>query len=323
MIIEGDCLEVMKTFPDNHFSGIVTDPPYGLGFMGKRWDHEVPQVLVWKEAFRISKPGSFLISMGGTRTFHRLACAIEDAGFEIRDCISWLYGSGFPKSHNRFGIEGFGTALKPAWEPCIVAMKPLDGTFKQNADKWGVGGLNIDACRIQSPQMPSCTSNPNIRNGKYNSEYEGRDVDSYMPHTKGRWPANLILDEGVFQEMGKKSRYFYCAKASSGERNEGLNALPDKVGGGMCSTVSGDSRTGHITIQKNNHPTVKPVALMRYLITLISPPTNALILDPFAGSGTTVLAAHQLGIKCIGIEKQPEYAEIARKRIENAAQETN
>lgn len=119
-IIHGDCLEVMKTFPNNHVSAIGTDPPYGLSFMGKGWDYEVPQMSFWKEALRISKPGSFLISMGGTRTFHRLACAIKDAGWEIRNCISWLYGSGFPKSHNHFGIEGYGTALKPAWEPYVM-----------------------------------------------------------------------------------------------------------------------------------------------------------------------------------------------------------
>src|SRR5215469_11581578 len=117
-IICGDCLDVMKTFPDNHFSAIVTDPPYGLSFMGKGWDHEVPGRAYWDECFRIMVPGSFLVAMGGTRTFHRITCAIEDSGFDIRDCISYLYGSGFPKSHNHFGLQGYGTALKPAWEPC-------------------------------------------------------------------------------------------------------------------------------------------------------------------------------------------------------------
>ena len=152
-IILGDCLEEMRKMADNSISAIVTDPPYGLSFMGKGWDHVVPEVSYWKEALRISKPGSFLIAMGGTRTFHRLTCAIEDAGWEIRDCISWLYGSGFPKSHNHFRVDGFGTALKPAWEPCIVTMKPLDGTFAQNAEKWGQAGINIDGCRIETDEL--------------------------------------------------------------------------------------------------------------------------------------------------------------------------
>ena len=195
-IICGDCLEEMRKMEDNSINAIVTDPPYGLSFMGKGWDYAVPNSDYWKECWRISKPGSFLIAMGGTRTFHRLTCAIENAGFEIRDCISWLYGSGFPKSHNNFGLEGYGTALKPAWEPCIVAMKPLDGTFKQNAERWGQAGIN-----------------------------------------------------------------------------------------------------------------------MEYLIQLIMPPKDGILLDPFAGSGTTILAAYKLGLKAIGIEKQPEYAEIAKERL--------
>lgn len=135
MIIHGDCLEVMKSFPDNHFSAIVTDPPYGLSFMNKEWDHRIPGIEYWKECFRVTKPGGHLLAMGGSRTFHRVACAIEDAGFEARDCIMWIYGSGFPKSHNKFGCEGYGTALKPAYEPIIVSMKPCDGTFAQNYER--------------------------------------------------------------------------------------------------------------------------------------------------------------------------------------------
>lgn len=294
---------------DNSISAIVTDPPYGLSFMGKGWDHEIPSTDCWKEALRILKPGGFLLAMGGTRTFHRLACSIEDAGFEIRDCISWLYGSGFPKSHNHFGIEGYGTALKPAWEPCIMAMKKCDGTFKQNAEKWGQAGINIDATRIPSYPKSMVDSRKSVErmwNGLQPHDYDG---------SKGRWPANVILDEEAGEMLGEPSRFFYCAKASSSERNEGLDALEDKIGGGMCSTVSGDTRTGHITVQKNNHPTVKPLKLMEYLIKMIMPPKDGILLDPFAGSGTTLLAAHRLGMKAIGIEKQPEYCEIANARI--------
>jgi site-specific DNA-methyltransferase (adenine-specific) len=321
-IICGDCLDEMRKIEDNSISGIVTDPPYGLSFMGKGWDHEVPGPTYWNECRRVMAPGSFLIAMGGTRTFHRLTCAIEDAGLEIRDCISWLYGSGFPKSHNHFGLPGFGTALKPAWEPCIVAMKKCDGTFKQNAEKWGQAGLNIDGCRIETGEKLSIDAG---------TVGYGRGYNNYQPpeqNPKGRWPANVILDEeagmmldeqsgflqsgsmkpqlhqkknkiyskfsqasplGQMSSSGGASRFFYCAKASSSERNEGLD--------------------------KNNHPTVKPLKLMEYLIKLIMPPKDGILLDPFAGSGTTILAAHKLGIKCIGIEKQQEYCDIANARL--------
>ena len=324
-IILGDCIEVMNQFPDNHFTGIVTDPPYGLKFMGKGWDYDVPQMSYWKEALRVSRPGSFLISMGGTRTFHRLACAIEDAGWEIRDCISWLYGSGFPKSHNHFGAEGFGTALKPAWEPCILAMKPLDGTFKQNYEKWGVGGLNIDACRIPTQEKWKQYCQDIRSNGLMDKKGRLERLSESSP--KGRWPANLLLDEEAAQQLGMPSRFFYCAKTSSRERNEGLEGLPDKM-----MDVDGENRNQAgfncgdrppMLPRKNNHPTVKPLALMRYLITLISPPTNASILDPFAGSGSTIVAAEQLGIKAIGIEKQAEYVEIARARLKYAAEKAS
>lgn len=355
-IIQGDCLEVMKTFPDNHFSAIVTDPPYGLKFMNKEWDYGIPGCNFWTHTLRISRPGAYLLAFGGTRTFHRLACAIEDAGFEIRDTLMWVYGSGFPKSHNKYGIEGYGTALKPAYEPIIMAMKPLDGTFKQNAEKWGQAGINIAATRIGTEKRlnpPANNSDPQL--WRMNQGKEGQECE-------GRWPANILFDEeaakmldkqvfennmrcktgsgiscrgkqdgSMFQglgnsQLGKRidigdsggaSRFFYCAKTSSRERNEGLEELPDKIGGGMCSTVSGDTRTGHITIQKNNHPTVKPLKLMEYLIKLVMPPKDGLLLDPFAGSGSTILAAKRLGFDAIGIEKSEDYCEIARKRIES------
>ena len=358
-IISGDCLEVMKTFPDNHFSGIVTDPPYGISFMGKGWDHEVPDRYYWEEALRICKPGSFLIAMGGSRTFHRLTCAIEDAGFEIRDCISWIYGQGFPKSHNHFGIEGYGTALKPSWEPCIMAMKPLDGTFKQNAEKWGQAGINIDGCRVGEEEISAHGGGINI-NRKYGMGKGIPAIEAGSNPHKGRWPANIILDEeasamldeqtGILKsgsnckrsqphvshalhplgmldrdevsygDRGGGSRFFYCAKASSRERNEGLEGFPDRKTHRIGAGIGEGKDPKAPAIDKNNHPTVKPLALMRYLITLIAPPKDALILDPFAGSGSTIVAAENLGIRAIGIEKSEEYAEIARARIANTSQ---
>ena|SRR6188768_224616 len=356
-ILQGDCLEVMRTFPDNHFSCVVTDPPYGLHFMGKDWDGRIPAIEYWQEALRVCKPGSHLLAFGGSRTHHHLMCAIEGAGWEIRDCIMWIYGSGFPKSHNHFGFKGYGTALKPAYEPIIVAMKPLDGTFAQNAEKWGVAGINIDECRIGTDQITTQLRDRSAWHGNRfgNGGYE-KPIGESEPRT-GRWPANIILDEiagemldqqsgnlksgqpGIRRkahhtnsmsgrlnltgniengigDSGGASRFFYCAKASSAERNAGLEGMPDKIGGGMCSTVSGDTRSGHITIQKNNHPTVKPLKLMEYLIKLVMPPKDGIVLDPFAGSGTTIVAAKRLGFSAVGIEKSEEYAKIARARVD-------
>ena len=361
-IINGDCLEEMRKMESNSISCIVTDPPYGLGFMGKDWDAGLPHHDIWKEALRIVKPGGHLLAFGGTRTYHRLTCAIEDSGWEIRDCLMWIYGSGFPKSHNHFGIEGYGTALKPAHEPIILAMKKCDGTFKANAEKWGQAGINIDGCRVGTDEMKVTKSNGAILSE--NRAMEAPNTGRIDCGTKiGRWPANVLFDEeagklldeqsgmskskcvaiqrprGVLQmhgensrpchgkdlvskiegvnDSGGASRFFYCAKASSSERNEGCEALQDKIGGGLCATVSGDSRTGNITIQKNNHPTVKPLRLMQYLIKLVIPPKDGVLLDPFCGSGSTILAAHNIGVKAIGIEKNAEYCEIAQARIRN------
>ena len=292
-VLLGDCLEVMKTFPANHFTGIVTDPPYGLRFMNAEWDHAVPGIEFWKEALRISKPGSFLLCFGGSRTYHRITCAIEDAGWEIRDCIMWIYGSGFPKSKG---------CLKPAYEPIILARK-----------KGSNPKLNIDECRLETRAKP-LNDLRKERKGSFFSFLKPKNYDS----SKGRWPANIILDEENENLFGDRSRFFYCAKASSLERNAGCRELPDKSGGGLNSTVNGDSRTGHLTIQKNNHPTVKPLKLMEYLITLISPKTETIILDPFAGSGSTLVACKKLGIPCIGIEKEEKYIKISKERIKAA-----
>lgn len=346
MIINGDCLEEMKKMEDNSISCIVTDPPYGLSFMGKGWDHAIPGKEYWEECLRVTKPGGHLLAFGGTRTFHRQTCAIEDAGFEIRDCLMWIYGSGFPKSHNKFGCEGYGTALKPAYEPIIMAMKPCDGTFKQNAEKWGQAGINIDGCRIEAED------HDRIRHNKIPYGFDGGWNPNFdvVPNSKGRWPANVLFDEEAAKMLdeqsgtlksgehkgllegeskneiyGKKakrninpfqansggvSRFFYCAKASSRERNEGLEGL-ERLGAGVGALRDG----GRGKVSQNHHPTVKPLKLMEYLITLVMPPKEGVLLDPFAGSGSTILAAHRLGLKAIGIEKSAEYCEIARARL--------
>lgn len=291
MIVNSECLGYMKTMEPNSVGAIVTDPPYGLGFMGKDWDAGLPHIDIWKEALRICKPGSWLLAFGGTRTHHRQACTIEDAGWEIRDCIMWLYGSGFPKGRG---------CLKPSYEPIVLARKP--------GCKVSDNFLNIDDCRIGNE------TRFNTPSGNKDPELWGMNRGLCGKKCKGRWPANTLWDEEAASDLGNLSRFFYCAKASSSEKNEGLEELPDKVGGGMCSTLSGDSRTGRVTIQKNNHPTVKPLKLMEYLIKLVMP-KEGLLLDPFAGSGSTLVAAKRLGINAVGIEQNLEYAEIARARI--------
>lgn len=305
MIHHGDCLEIMPTLPAESVDSIVTDPPYGLSFMGKNWDHGIPGVPFWSEAFRVAKPGTHLLAFGGTRTFHRLTCAIEDAGWEIRDCIMWVYGSGFPKSHNLSGDwQGWGTALKPAWEPIIVARKPLTGTVAQNVQAYGTGAVNVDGCRAGEVPSPSIRHRETAKvSGK-----SGRDMHSQHriklglnPYNKdnelyctprpgeqlGRWPANLIHDgsDEVTGLMGEAARFFYCAKASKADRDEG-----------------------------NHHPTVKPTDLMRYLCRLVTPP-GGIVFDPFCGSGSTGKAARLEGFQFIGIEREVEYVEIARHRI--------
>lgn len=377
-IICGDCIEEMRKFPADFFDSEITDAPYELGFMGRQWDASgiAYNVEMWKECLRVAKPGAFLLCFGGTRTFHRLACAIEDVGWQIRDCMMWLYGSGFPKSHDiskaidkaagqkgkSLGIvkgrgsnsgegrynwnspddkvdrryyekfasatdlaqlwNGWGTALKPAWEPIIVAMKPLDGTFAQNAEKWGVAGLWIDGGRIGTN---AGWSYPHGRGGKgcFGKESLSQNLTGPKQATQGRWPANLILDEeaagmldkqsGIskspikvtrgnkrqqkfgmgrqdnvpcFGDSGGASRFFYCAKASKKERGK-----------------------------DNKHPTVKPLALMEYLCNLTKTPDGGVVLDPFGGSGTTALACIKTGRKYVLIEKEMEYCEIAKQRV--------
>jgi len=345
-IMQGNCLKTLKTLSDNSIDSIVTDPPYELGFMGKSWDSSgiAFNVDVWQECLRVLKPGGHLLAFSGSRTYHRMACAIEDAGFQIRDQIMWVYGSGFPKSHNvskaidkEAGAapespnkdkkwEGWGTALKPAHEPIVMARKPLDGTVANNVLTYGVGGLNIDGCRIGEERI---TINGQGNDKMFHGNFSGK-VDN--PDRVGRFPANFIHDGsdevvelfpdkagamapvksgqkgfggniyGKYQQagddgatfyndgLGSAARFFYCAKASKKERNAG---------------------------GANNHPTVKPTELMRYLCRLITPP-NGIVLDPFTGSGSTLVAAKQCGFKYVGCELDKEYIKIARARLKKA-----
>jgi site-specific DNA-methyltransferase (adenine-specific) len=426
-ILHGNNLDILPTLADNSIDSIVTDPPYELGFMGKKWDSSgiAYSVELWQQCLRVLKPGGHLLSFGGTRTYHRVAVAIEDAGFELRDSIAWLYGSGFPKSLdvskaidkqagaerevigekvspdgipysarivNKSGPQiggsaygdfqgggnqltapstleaqqwqGWGTALKPAFEPVIVARKPIEGTVANNVLKWGTGGLNIDGSRIGTETI----STHNAPKGSFagGEPDRGSDTSSYKEHT-GRWPANIILDPytaelldeqsgtsksptGTITQGGKAgggfdigssngtrntkfqghgdsggaSRFFYVAKASKRDRNEGLEELPDTHPGeitGRKAGSAGAQNGGYAgmteTPRKNIHPTVKPTSLMEYLIKLVTPP-NGTVLDPFTGSGSTGKAAILQGFDFIGIEMTEEYLPIIEGRLKHA-----
>jgi DNA modification methylase len=352
----GDCLDVLKRIPESSVDSVVTDPPYGLAFMGKAWDRAVPPVEVWRACLRVLKPGGHLLAFAGTRTHHRMAAAIEDGGFEIRDMIAWVYSSGFPKSldvskaiDNAAGAKravvgqyravqqtsncgtafnssasdargvtyakvtlpatadavkwnGWGTALKPAMEPITLARKPLAGTVKDNVLKFGTGAINVDACRVGTE--------PTVTRGRRNGKGTSLNLCTYTspPGFQGRtnqsrWPANFIHDGGeeLSSLLGDATRFFYCPKATKRDRNEGLDELPP----GNCEPGSPS---------RNNHPTVKPTELMRYLCRLVTPP-GGLVLDPFMGSGSTGKAAMLEGFRFCGIEKDSDYVAIAKARI--------
>jgi DNA modification methylase len=312
-LICGNCLEVMPTLGEASVDSIVTDPPYGLSFMGKDWDHGVPGEHFWREALRVAKPGAYLLAFGGTRTFHRLTVAIEDAGWEIRDCVMWVYGSGFPKSHNLDGErKGWGTALKPAWEPIIVARKAVEGTVAANVEKYGTGAINVDGCRVGTELIPT-------RGGdKFPGVYGTYATCPESTHA-GRWPANLIHDGGeeVTGLLGDAARFFYCPKASKKDREEGLKGMETKTTmryGEQGQGPSAQQPPKKPVEQRNIHPTVKPTDLMRYLCRLVTPPGGT-VLDPFMGSGSTGKAAALEGFNFIGIDLNPEYVEIAQNRI--------
>ena len=305
-----DCLDKLKELEDNSVDSIITDPPYGLNFMNKKWDYSIPSAEIWKECLRVLKPGGYLLSFAGTRTQHRMACNIEDAGFEIKDMIAWVYAQGMPKHKS---------CLKPAIEPITMARKPAKKATL----------LNIDACRVEGRERTDygLKNSTRTQGNCFGAPTSSADFDS----TKGRYPSNLIHDgseevvslfpdslgaggslprvkitgygEGIgtgkseylggdripFDSgTGSAARFFYCAKANKKDREEG-----------------------------NLHPTVKPTELMKYLIKLVTP-KDGIVLDPFMGSGSTGKAAKILGYSFIGIEREEEYFKIAEKRINDA-----
>ena len=323
---QGDSLETLKTLPAESISALVTDPPYGLGtykeadvraclsawtrgetwqpptrggFMGKAWDSWTPPPELWREVRRVMKHGAHGLVFASARTQDLMSISLRLAGFEIRDSLQWLYSTGFPKSYDFEKATGdtqwagFGTALKPAFEPIILIRKPLDGTNAHNMLKHGTGALNIDACRFGEPPPPRKGLKPRTRGfvGIKSAEL----IPARDPHPLGRYPSNVITDTDTAELLGDKARFFYCAKANTSEREAGLEAPEGQ--------------------RANTHPTTKPLELMRYLTRLITP-QGGLVLDPFTGSGSTGAAAMLEGFDFVGVEREPEYVEIARQRLD-------
>ncbi|ORV13598.1 DNA methylase [Mycolicibacterium canariasense] len=444
IVHHGDCLDVLKTLPANSVDAVVTDPPYGISFMGREWDqpgqfgsrrgdgkprgghpnsrqaHDAmaagsydlsPSALrnfqLWCERWsfecrRVLQPGGYLVSFGGSRTWHRLAAGIEDAGFEMRDSIAWLYGSGFPKSldvskaldkaagaerevigtkhgqpgysltdgngdHRTYGKglgntgsgeaecavtapatsearewSGWGTALKPAFEPIVVARKPFAGTVAQNVVEYGTGALNIDGCRV--PGDNSATINRRKGSTAFLSDRSAREAESsgrmesrtsperYREERPGeligRWPTNVVLDENQATELDQQS-----GTLSSGSRRPGQYGLMGYHGAGSAPMPAVDGDSGGASrffpvfryeakapgserpsVDGAAHPTVKPLDLMRWLVRLVTPP-NGLVLDPFAGSGTTAEACIHEHMRCITIEREAEYLPLITARL--------
>ena len=317
----GDMREELAAMPADSIDAIVTDPPYELGFMGKAWDSTgvAFDPDTWRAALRVLKPGGHLLAFGGTRTVHRIAVAIEDAGFEIRDMLTWNFGTGFPKSLNLPG--GYGTALKPAMEPICMARKPLTGTVAANVQEWGTGAINVDGCRVGAEGLHEVTQGK----GTHGTDGWRMGRSTYSVPT-GRWPANVILDPEAaamldFQVGAEVSRFHYVPKPNRRERDIGCESLPARTGAeltdrqpdtaGLDNPRAGAGRTSG---GRNTHATVKPVDLMRYLCRLVCPP-GGVVLDPFAGSGTTGIAAVLEGLSFVGVELRPEAAKIAGLRI--------
>jgi DNA modification methylase len=439
-LLLGDCLERLKELPDKSIDSIVTDPPYGLskqpdmvevlthwlsgeeykhnskGFMGKEWDSFVPGPSIWKECYRVLKPGGHMVAFFGTRTYDIGVLAIRLAGFEIRNQLAWIFAQGFPKSRDiskdvdRLGgfdrevigkskapgmaksnvdngqqtrttyefdklggpvsdaakqWEGWGTDLKPAMEPIVLARKPLEGTIAQNVLKHGVGGINIDGCRVETNESKERSheksqSNDYSKDG--NTTFTSKAGKYIGGDPKGRFPANFIHDgsdevvslfpeskgqlasvkgtepshtgqNGIYGTFGRTSfekreeddlsaaRFFYCAKTSKKDRNEGLDHLPDKEWRNEGAAVPERNNRPFLP-SKNNHPTVKPTALMEYLCRLVTPPGGT-VLDPFMGSGSTGKAAMNEGFNFVGIELLEEHMTIAEARILAAQKESH
>ena len=359
-VLVGNNIDLLKSYEDNTFDSIVTDPPYGIEFLGKDWDKDTGAMETWQECLRVLKPGGYILAFSAARTYHNLATNIESAGFEIRDQIMWLYGSGFPKAQDmgkaiqkRQGVEetnsikggarpsnkmatpyaegsgyqqtvatspeaqqwsGWKTALKPAHEPIVMARKPFKGSCIDNVLNHGVGALNIDGSRVE--YADEAEKELRLSYNKYAGKIYG-DEGVYDVKTsqgasseKGRYPSNVIGEVTDYQ------KYFYCPKVGRAERHVGFE--PPETNGKGHTQMYGEEqavlRNTNNLSTGNNHPTVKPVELMKYLVKLVTP-EGGIVLDPFNGSGSTGMACVELGYEYVGCELDPNYVEIATNRI--------
>jgi DNA modification methylase len=380
-VFHDDCMVVVKTLPNNSIDSVVTDPPYAIAFMGKHWDNDSTAFAVkfWSEIFRVLKPGGHVAAFGGTRSYHRLACAIEDAEFEIRDQLAWVYGSGFPKSydvskgidkaagaerevvgiHHRHGggsedsgsmsgplgtgsalpltapatdaarqWEGWGTALKPAWEPICLARKPLsEKTVAANVLRWGTGAINVDGCRIEGAVPKPGSINPtNLSgaNGIYGIDKRASRQAEWEPSTLGRFPANLCHDGSdevldLFPETrarGNATPTKRCIKTEGwGNIGAAGEGPVDPGDSGSAARFFYSAKASKAERNGSKHPTIKPLRLKAWLTRLITPP-NGVVLDPFAGTGMTGRAAMDQGFDAILIEREAEYIEDICRRVD-------
>lgn len=328
----GHNAEVLRQYPDCHFDAIITDPPYGIEFLGKAWDNHTGAIETWQQCLRVLKPGGHLLAFSAARTYHHLATNIESTGFEIRDQLMWIYSSGFPKAQDigraldKRGItnqsHGWKTALKPGHEPIVMARRPMKGSTTDNVLQHGVGALNIDSSRIPYEDVADMKS-AHVFTGTRTTGMDGYcEPTGTLDKTKetivqgnvnGRYPSNVLGEITDYQ------KYFYCPKVSRRERHVGFEQshIPTNSNGMMSRDAQGqlvNNYTANKPSVGNNHPTVKPVALMRYLIQLVTP-KNSVVLDPFMGSGSTGMAARELGHTFVGIDLDPAYVRIAQKRI--------
>lgn len=325
IIHHGDCIEVMRTMPADSVDSIVTDPPYGLGFMGKAWDALPPGQDWAEECLRVLKPGGHLLAFGGTRTWHRLAVSVEDAGFEIRDSIAWMYGSGFPKHR---------ATLKPAFEPIVMARKPFKGSLTANEAIHGTGALDINGCRIEGVPQPGSASAQAIYGSS--TTYAPSGLPNAPGNPAGRWPANVVLDEHMAAVLDGQSGVSSTRPAKAALSGEGsgsgiarnassykTNAVAsvgyeDTGGASRFFYVAKAPKKERPVVGGTAHPTVKPLALMRWLVRLVTP-DGGTVLDPFAGSGTTLEAAALEGFQSIGIEREAEYLPLIQARLDRNA----
>lgn len=355
-LLQGECARLLPTLGTGSVHAVVTDPPYGIGFLGSRWDAKPPDPVWASECLRVLKPGGHLVAFGGTRTFHHLAGLIEQVGFEIRDVLCWIYATGFPKSRRVGGaFTGFGTGLKPACELILLARRPCEGSVERNLERHGTGALHIEACRIpftsEADKRVSIEKNDHDRYDEEHRRNRVYDQDrrrrtSWAP--SGRFPSNVLLEpvpgvegpmEGVVLEhrTGMHRGALPERRGPSGDfsRHGGLHghARPGRIeyieptGGGILGPTSRffvvpkasrKERDAGLGGAENRHPTVKPVGLMRHLVRLVAGKPGNVVLDPFMGSGTTGVACLHEGFDFIGIEREPEYVALAEQRIAHA-----